>query len=125
MIDLNKALDSWSKTVKSWFRVDYDAIDNALQYYQDYHYDAIQRTYVSHQVTSTDKTNKYITIDDSITGIINIFPVSSIVPFPLKPKLRCLLELPAAPRVPLEPSEPEEPEEPFVPLDPSEPEEPL
>ena len=30
MIDLNKALDSWSKTVKSWFRVDYDAIDNAL-----------------------------------------------------------------------------------------------
>ena len=54
-----------------------DAIDNALQYYQDYHYDAIQRTYVSHQVTSTDKTNKYITIDDSITGIINVFPVSS------------------------------------------------
>ena len=30
MVDLNKTLDSWSKTVKSWFRVDYDAIDNAL-----------------------------------------------------------------------------------------------
>lgn len=53
-----------------------DAIDNALQYYQDYHYDSIQRTYVSHQVTASDITNKYISINDSITGIINIFPVS-------------------------------------------------
>ncbi|SVE64765.1 uncharacterized protein METZ01_LOCUS517619, partial [marine metagenome] len=46
-----------------------DAIDNALQYYQDYHYDSIQRTYVSHQVTASDITNKYISIDDSITGV--------------------------------------------------------
>ena len=29
MFDLNKALDNWSKTVKSWFRIDYDAIDNS------------------------------------------------------------------------------------------------
>ena len=54
-----------------------DAIDNALQYYQDYHYDSIQKTYVSHPVTETNIDDKYITIDDSITGIINIFPVSS------------------------------------------------
>ena len=54
-----------------------DAIDNALQYYQDYHYDSIQKTYVSHQVTASDITNKYISINDSITGVINIFPVSA------------------------------------------------
>ena len=30
MLDsLNKALDDWSKVVKSWFRIDYDAIDNS------------------------------------------------------------------------------------------------
>jgi hypothetical protein len=31
MFDLNKALDNWSKTVKSWFRIDYDAIDESLE----------------------------------------------------------------------------------------------
>ena len=34
-----------------------DRIDDALQYYQDYHYDGIERVYLNHQVTSTDITN--------------------------------------------------------------------
>ena len=38
-----------------------DVIDDALQFYQDYHYDAIVRSFLKHQVTSSDKTNKYIT----------------------------------------------------------------
>ena len=54
-----------------------DAIDNALQFYQDYHYDAIERTYVKHQVTATDKTNQYLPVSDAITGIVNIFPFSA------------------------------------------------
>ena len=54
-----------------------DAIDNALQFYQDYHYDAIERTYVQHQITADDKTNKYLSVSDAITGIVNIFPFSS------------------------------------------------
>ena len=49
-----------------------DAVDEALQYYQDYHVDAIQRTFLKHQLTSTDITNEYITISDAITGYFKI-----------------------------------------------------
>ena len=54
-----------------------DVIDDALQYYQDYHYDAITRNYLKHQVTASDKTNKYISIGTSVTGVSNVFPVES------------------------------------------------
>ena len=52
-----------------------DIIDEALQYYRDYHVDAIQRTYLKHQLTSADITNKYISISDAITGVVKVFPV--------------------------------------------------
>lgn len=54
-----------------------DAIDSAFQYFQDFHYDAIERWYLPHKITSTDITNKYITIPDEIIGINRIFPLSS------------------------------------------------
>tara|TARA_Y100000593_G_scaffold94411_1_gene193342 strand:- start:2219 stop:3025 length:807 start_codon:yes stop_codon:yes gene_type:complete len=53
-----------------------DRIDDALQFFQDYHYDAIKKTYVKHKVTASDISNKYIAITnpDTYTGIVNIFP---------------------------------------------------
>ena len=38
-----------------------DRVDEALQYYQEYHSDATVRTYLKHQVTATDVSNEYIT----------------------------------------------------------------
>ena len=56
-----------------------DAIDSALQYYQDFHFDGVERWYYSHQITDTDKQNKYIQLNDSdkIIGITRIFPLGS------------------------------------------------
>ena len=39
-----------------------DRIDEALQYYQEYHSDATIRTYLKHLVTADDVTNEYIPI---------------------------------------------------------------
>jgi hypothetical protein len=50
-----------------------DRIDDALQMYYDYHYDGAQKTYVAHQVTAADITNRYIVLDEDIIGITNIF----------------------------------------------------
>ena len=36
-----------------------DRVDEALQYYQEYHTDATFRTYLQHQITATDVSNKY------------------------------------------------------------------
>jgi len=52
-----------------------DRIDEALQYYQDYHFDGSQRIFLAHQITAEDKTNRYVPVDDSIIGVINIFDI--------------------------------------------------
>jgi hypothetical protein len=54
-----------------------DAVDAALQYFQDFHFDAVERWYLKHQVTAEDKTNQYIPITDNIIGVTRIFPVGS------------------------------------------------
>lgn len=53
-----------------------DRIDDALQFYQEYHSDATLRVYLKHQITSDDITNKYIPIDDSIIYVKKMFPIS-------------------------------------------------
>ena len=53
-----------------------DRVDEALQYYQEYHSDATIRTYLKHQVTATDITNEYIPVDSSILFVSKMFPVS-------------------------------------------------
>ena len=54
-----------------------DRVDEALQYYQEYHSDATVRTYLKHQVTATDVTNEYIPIASNIIFVSKLFPVSS------------------------------------------------
>lgn len=54
-----------------------DRVDEALQYYQEYHSDATVKTYFKHLVTETDKQNKWIPIPSSITFLSRLFPISA------------------------------------------------
>ena len=52
-----------------------DREDEALQYYQEFHSDSTLRTFLKHQVTSTDVTNEYITLISSVQFISRMFRV--------------------------------------------------
>lgn len=54
-----------------------DCIDRAFQYFQDFHHDGTERTYIKHQITDTDITNEYIPISNSVIGITRVFPLGS------------------------------------------------
>jgi hypothetical protein len=74
-----------------------DIIDQAIQYYHEYHFDGIERMYLKHQFTADDVTrfttsdedttapnadawenrNNYIECPDSVIGISKVFGVSS------------------------------------------------
>lgn len=54
-----------------------DRIDDAFQFYREYHYDAVERVYLKYQITSDDMTNKYIPINDNIVGVDRILPFSN------------------------------------------------
>lgn len=52
-----------------------DRIDESLKYYYDYHFDGSEKVYYKHQVTDTDKANKYITLPENIIGAVRIFSI--------------------------------------------------
>ena len=54
-----------------------DRVDEALQYWQEYHFDATVRTFYKHLVTAADKTNEYIPIPTDILFVNKMFPISS------------------------------------------------
>lgn len=62
-----------------------DRIDDALQYWQDYHFDGLQKIYYIKKVREQEITNKYLDLSDAkdqsnnsteIMGVTRIFPVS-------------------------------------------------
>ena len=67
-----------------------DRIDDALQYWQDYHFDALQKVYYIRTLNSTDMTNEYINLSPSVTldtsgnsvniiGVTRVFPISDSI----------------------------------------------
>jgi hypothetical protein len=78
-----------------------DRIDDALLYYQDYHFDGLQKVYYIKAIDQTDINNKYLDLTQAkdrannaldITGVTRIFPVtdsqSSVNMFDLRYQLR-------------------------------------
>ena len=53
-----------------------DRTDDALQFYQEYHSDGVIREYLKHELTSTDITNNYITVADSVTNVVRMLKIT-------------------------------------------------
>lgn len=49
-----------------------DRIDEALQFYQTYHYDAVERIVITHDLTQEDIDNQYITLPSEILSVIRM-----------------------------------------------------
>lgn len=56
-----------------------DRVDEAIQYFYDYHFDGSERTYVKYRVTATDITNKWIPVPENVLGVIRVFPMNSLM----------------------------------------------
>ena len=50
-----------------------DRLDDALQFFAEYHFDGVERVYNKHLITETDITNGYITIPDGVMSVIKVF----------------------------------------------------
>jgi len=55
-----------------------DRIDDALQFFQDYHYDAIQKIYLKHRVSQTDIDRQYIDMSQA-SGVASVTSGSAAV----------------------------------------------
>ena len=53
-----------------------DRIDDALQQFQNYHYDGTERLYLAQKVTNADILNKYLRLCDNIIGVSRVYPMT-------------------------------------------------
>lgn len=69
-----------------------DAVDSALQYFQEFHHDGTEHWYTKHQITQENKDNGWIPISANITGVTRIFPLvatgSAVNMFDLRYQIR-------------------------------------
>ena len=56
-----------------------DRVDEALQYFREYHSESTYRGYIQHQVTADDVTNKYIPISSNIQQVTKLFKLSAAI----------------------------------------------
>lgn len=54
-----------------------DRVDEAIQYWNDYHFDGTEKIFLKHQVTANNITDEYIPIPENIIGLVNVFNISS------------------------------------------------
>lgn len=52
-----------------------DRIDEAISYWNDYHFDGVEKTFFKKELNQTDIDNQYITVPENIIGVINIFDI--------------------------------------------------
>lgn len=54
-----------------------DRVDDAIQLWNEFHFDASRRTYIVHEVTASDVSNEYIPVPDTVQYIKRILPIRS------------------------------------------------
>jgi len=53
-----------------------DRVDEALQFYREYHSDSIYHDFFKHEITQGDRDNEYIPIPDAVINVVKILPLS-------------------------------------------------
>lgn len=54
-----------------------DRIDEAIQKYQNYHYDGSEKVYIRYQITDQNKIDKWLPVANNILGISDIFDIGA------------------------------------------------
>ena len=69
-----------------------DRIDEALQFFEDYHFDGTEKIYMKHQITVEDINRRWIYAPDAVTFVTGVFPFdasnASVNMFDLRYQLR-------------------------------------
>jgi hypothetical protein len=69
-----------------------DRIDDALAFFNDYHYDGTEKIFMKHRITQEDIDRRWIHCPEAVTFVTNVFPFddsnSSINMFDLRYQLR-------------------------------------
>ena len=52
-----------------------DRVDDALQFFGEYHFDGVEKVYLKHTVTQTDIDNEYLPMNDPVISVVRVLPL--------------------------------------------------
>jgi len=58
-----------------------ERIDDALEFFQEYHFDGVEKVFTKHTITQNDIDNEYISTDNSIISVVRVLPIPSFDSF--------------------------------------------
>ena len=58
-----------------------ERVDDALEYFQEYHFDGVEKVFLKHTVTADDITNEYIPVADPVISVVRVLPIPNFDSF--------------------------------------------
>jgi len=54
-----------------------DVLELSLQFFQQFHFDGVERLYLKHEVTANNISDKYVTLNDAVIGVERVLPFNA------------------------------------------------
>ena len=58
-----------------------ERVDDALEYFQEYHFDGVEKVFLKHTITADDITNEYIPVADPVISVVRVLPIPNFDSF--------------------------------------------
>jgi len=58
-----------------------DRIDDAIEFFQEYHFDGVEKVFLKHTITQTDIDNEYIDVVDPVVSVLRVLPIPNFNAF--------------------------------------------
>ena len=58
-----------------------DRIDDAIEFFQEYHFDGVEKVYLKHEIEQNDINNGYISIPNPIISVLRVLPIPNFSAF--------------------------------------------
>ena len=58
-----------------------DRIDDAIEFFQEYHFDGVEKVFLKHTITQDDIDNEYIDVVDAVISVLRVLPIPNFNAF--------------------------------------------
>ena len=58
-----------------------DRIDDAIEFFQEYHFDGVEKVFLKHTITQDDINNEYIAVADPVISVLRVLPIPNFNAF--------------------------------------------
>jgi len=58
-----------------------ERVDDALEFFQEYHFDGVEKVFLKHKLTQVDLDNEYLPMGDPVISVVRVLPIPSFDSF--------------------------------------------